>query len=86
LKRKNKTIPKLPIASQITGDTIKQARLQQGISQRELSTLLHKSQSWIRDIESGRYQVKPKDMQILASILKNLSDLTAPIGSASGNT
>ena len=86
LKRKNKTIPKPLIATQITGDTIKQARLQQGISQRELSTLLHKSQSWIRDIESGRYQVKPKDMQILASILKNLSDLTAPIGSASENT
>jgi DNA-binding transcriptional regulator YiaG len=74
-KPKVKTPIKSPPAPEITGEIIKQARLQLGISQRELSNLLHKSQSWIRDIESGRYKVKQKDIHLLASILKNLSHI-----------
>ncbi|MCS6960403.1 MAG: helix-turn-helix transcriptional regulator [Pseudanabaenaceae cyanobacterium SKYGB_i_bin29] len=56
----------------VTGDMIKQARMQQGISQRQLSALLNKSQSWIRDIESGRYKIKQKDVALLSSILGNI--------------
>jgi len=59
-------------AHSVTGAMIKRARLQQGISQRQLSTLLNKSQSWIRDIELGRYKIKPKDVQLLASVLVDL--------------
>ncbi|WAS06518.1 helix-turn-helix transcriptional regulator [Gloeomargaritales cyanobacterium VI4D9] len=59
-------------AYSVTGAMIKQARLRQGISQRQLSTLLHKSQSWIRDIELERYKIKPKDVQLLASVLVDL--------------
>ncbi|MCS7030662.1 MAG: helix-turn-helix transcriptional regulator [Gloeomargarita sp. SKYG116] len=63
--------------SAITGAMIKQARLQRGMSQRQLSALLHKSQSWIRDIESGRYKIKPKDIALLASVL---GDFTSALG------
>lgn len=59
-------------ANPITGAMIKRARLQQGISQRQLSTLLNKSQSWIRDIELGRYKIKPKDVLLLTSVLEDL--------------
>ncbi|NJK33835.1 MAG: helix-turn-helix transcriptional regulator [Oscillatoriales cyanobacterium SM2_2_1] len=59
--------------SNITGDMIKAARLQQGVSQRQLSCLLRKSQSWIRDIESGRYKIKPSDVALLTSVLDGLS-------------
>ncbi len=56
----------------ITGDIIKRAREQKGISQRKLSSLLGKSQSWIRDIESGRYKIKQKDVVVLTSVLGDL--------------
>jgi transcriptional regulator with XRE-family HTH domain len=42
------------------------------MSQRQLSLLLHKSQSWIRDIERGRYPIKAQDVQLLASVLPDL--------------
>jgi len=69
---KSKTSRKATAVHSLTGAMIKQARLRQGISQRQLSTLLHKSQSWIRDIELGRYKIKPKDVQLLASVLVDL--------------
>ncbi len=69
---KPKTSRKSTAVHSLTGAMIKQARLRQGISQRQLSTLLNKSQSWIRDIELGRYKIKPKDVQLLASVLGDL--------------
>ena len=53
----------------ITGDRVKAARMKHGMSQRHLASLLDKSQSWIRDIESGRYKLKQKDIDLLVSIL-----------------
>jgi hypothetical protein len=58
--------------SVVTGTMVKQARLAQRMSQRQLSLLLHKSQSWIRDIERGRYPIKAQDVQLLASVLPDL--------------
>lgn len=76
-KPRAKSSAKASIAEVISGDIIRQARLQKGISQRKLSQLLHKSQSWIRDIELGRYKVKPKDVELLTSILGNLAPVSS---------
>ena len=46
------------------------ARKRLQLSQRELATQLGKSQSWVRDIESGRLQVGFKDQQMLLEVLK----------------
>jgi len=72
-KPKSRQRPRVSSPPTITGDTVKKARVGQGISQRQLSALLAKSQSWIRDIESGRYRIKPGDVALLASVLDGLS-------------
>lgn len=46
---------------QISGEEITAARKNLGISQRELARLTGKSQSWIRDVENGRFQAKLED-------------------------
>ena len=63
--RKNqvKKTPELS-ASQIQG-----ARQSKGLSQRALAEKLQKSQSWIRDLESGRFSPKPEDCLVLQNIL-----------------
>lgn len=61
----------------ITGALVRQARLQQHLSQRQLAALLHKSQSWLRDIEAGRYSLKPKDVALLQTVLPNLAGTPA---------
>lgn len=73
VKLKQRTKNKSPTVDNITGETIKRARIAKGISQRQLSSLLHKSQSWIRDVESNRYKIKPKYLKLLTSILGDLS-------------
>lgn len=72
-KPKSRQRPRVSTVQTITGDTVKKARVGQGISQRQLSVLLDKSQSWIRDIESGRYKIKGKDVGLLRTVLGDLS-------------
>ncbi|MGK7923385.1 MAG: helix-turn-helix domain-containing protein [Trichodesmium sp.] len=55
--------------SAICGEQIIVARKNQQLSQRQLATLLGKSQSWIRDIENGRFQLKGEDQMLLQNVL-----------------
>ena len=56
--------------SHIDGEQIVSARKQLGISQRKLAQKLGKSQSWIRDIENGRFSAKLGDRLKLKKILE----------------
>ncbi|MFW9263846.1 helix-turn-helix domain-containing protein [Nostoc sp. CALU 546] len=48
---------------------ILEARKRLGLSQRDLAQLTGKSQSWIRDIENGRFQAKLEDQMLLRKVL-----------------
>ncbi|ACK66273.1 transcriptional regulator, XRE family [Rippkaea orientalis PCC 8801] len=54
---------------ELTSDQILAARQRQGMSQRALAEKLGKSQSWIRDLERGRFSAKPEDRAILQTVL-----------------
>ncbi|MDR9405306.1 MAG: helix-turn-helix transcriptional regulator, partial [Halothece sp. Uz-M2-17] len=56
--------------SPLSGEQISNARKQLGISQRKLAQQLNKSQSWIRDLENGRFSAKLKDRLKLQKILQ----------------
>ncbi|WP_017716717.1 helix-turn-helix domain-containing protein [Kamptonema formosum] len=60
---KSRTVPAL------SGDQVIEARKSRGISQRDLAQMTGKSQSWIRDIENGRFQAKLEDQQVLRKVL-----------------
>jgi DNA-binding transcriptional regulator YiaG len=61
---------KSPLArSPLSGQQIIAARKNLQISQRDLANHVGKSQSWVRDIESGRLQVGFKDQQLLSKVL-----------------
>ncbi|GEM_PF-118877 len=53
----------------VSGEAVKQARCRRGWSQRYLARMMGKSQSWVRDVERGRLQVKSRDWQRLCEIL-----------------
>ena len=53
-----------------SGQDILTARKNQGWSQRELAERIGKSQSWIRDIENGRFQPKKEEQDLLQAILQ----------------
>jgi DNA-binding transcriptional regulator YiaG len=53
----------------LTGEQVKVARKNQNLSQRELASLMEKSQSWVRDVESGRLKIQPADRKRLQKIL-----------------
>lgn len=53
----------------LTGEQIVAARKQRGLSQRELAEKTGKSQSWIRDIENGRFCPKAEDQTLLRRML-----------------
>ncbi|WP_267384322.1 helix-turn-helix domain-containing protein [Cyanobacterium sp. uoEpiScrs1] len=55
--------------SDLTAEQILAARQRQGMSQRALAEKLGKSQSWIRDLERGRFSAKPDDRAILQNVL-----------------
>ncbi|MFP4297607.1 MAG: helix-turn-helix domain-containing protein [Spirulinaceae cyanobacterium] len=57
-------------AINLSADQILKARKQLGISQRKLAQQLGKSQSWIRDLENGRFSAKANDCTKLQKILK----------------
>jgi DNA-binding transcriptional regulator YiaG/Pyruvate/2-oxoacid:ferredoxin oxidoreductase delta subunit len=53
----------------LSGEQIIAARKSLRLSQRDLANHVGKSQSWVRDIESGRLQVGFKDQQLLLKVL-----------------
>jgi ribosome-binding protein aMBF1 (putative translation factor) len=55
--------------SPLSSQQIINARKKLRLSQRDLANHVGKSQSWVRDIESGRLQVGFKEQQILAQVL-----------------
>jgi DNA-binding transcriptional regulator YiaG len=57
-------------ASPLSGEQISSARKRLGISQRKLAQQLDKSQSWIRDVENGRFSAKLNDRIKLQKILE----------------
>ena len=61
---------KVKIAGGLLGEQISQARKNMNLSQRELAKLTGKSQSWIRDIENGRFKAKLEDQTLLRKVLK----------------
>jgi DNA-binding transcriptional regulator YiaG len=54
----------------LSGEQIINARKSRGWSQRDLAELMKKSQSWIRDIENGRFNVKKEEQKLLKNILE----------------
>jgi DNA-binding transcriptional regulator YiaG len=65
-QRKKAAHPRSPLSSQ----QIIAARKNLQLSQRALANYVGKSQSWVRDIESGRLQVNLKDQQLLLQVLR----------------
>lgn len=65
--KKSQTVEK---AGQLSGADIKAARQRHGLSQRALADLLGKSQSWIRDIEKGRFRLSLDDQTLLRKTLQ----------------
>jgi DNA-binding transcriptional regulator YiaG len=55
--------------SALSAQQIVTARKSLQLSQRDLATHIGKSQSWVRDIESGRLQVGFKEQQLLSKVL-----------------
>ena len=53
----------------LSGEDINTARRQQKLSQRALAEQLGKSQSWIRDVEKGRFAAKGNDQARLREVL-----------------
>jgi DNA-binding transcriptional regulator YiaG len=66
-KTKRATLKKLP--SELTAEQIIAARSSKGWSQRRLASMMDKSQSWVRDIENSRFEIKPADRERLINIL-----------------
>ncbi|OKH39098.1 transcriptional regulator [[Phormidium ambiguum] IAM M-71] len=71
-KRDRKLNHQLPFRSQIelSGQQIAYARKKLQLSQRALAEQIGKSQSWVRDVERGRFQPTLKDRAILRQILE----------------
>ncbi|NER79683.1 MAG: helix-turn-helix transcriptional regulator, partial [Leptolyngbya sp. SIO1D8] len=54
---------------QISSKDIKEARKRHNLTQRDLASRLGKSQSWIRDIEKGRFSMNSHDQALLRKTL-----------------
>ena len=55
--------------AQLSGSDIRAARQQQKLTQRNLAERLGKSQSWIRDVEKGRFNISVDDQALLRQVL-----------------
>jgi len=66
-RRQPKSIPH-PVDT-LSSDAIKAARQQLNLSQRALAERLGKSQSWIRDVENGRFSIGACDRALLQDVL-----------------
>lgn len=68
-KSKRRRPPQTSSRPELPSSSIKAARQQQQLSQRELAQRLGKSQSWIRDVEKGRFSVGASDRALLQDVL-----------------
>ncbi|MBD2577774.1 helix-turn-helix domain-containing protein [Oscillatoria sp. FACHB-1406] len=68
-QRRNHKRKKLKERSELSSEQILAARKRKGMSQRVLAQLTGKSQSWIRDLENGRFSPKPEDQLLLKNVL-----------------
>ena len=68
-QRRNRQTRQSKTTKALSAAEILAARKRQGISQRNLAQKLGKSQSWIRDLESGRLSPKPEDQLRLRTLL-----------------
>jgi DNA-binding transcriptional regulator YiaG len=66
-RRQPKSIPH-PVDT-LSSDAIKAARQELNLSQRALAERLGKSQSWIRDVENGRFSIGACDRALLQDVL-----------------
>jgi DNA-binding transcriptional regulator YiaG/NAD-dependent dihydropyrimidine dehydrogenase PreA subunit len=69
-QRRQPASPPTPTADLVSGSRVKTARQRLNLSQRALADRLGKSQSWIRDIENGRFQVSADDQIRLHEVLE----------------
>jgi len=72
MKKKSRTYERKEPAharASLSGQQITAARKNLQLSQRALASHIGKSQSWVRDVESGRLQVSSKDQQLLLNVL-----------------
>lgn len=53
----------------LSGEQVAEARKRLQLSQRALAHQIGKSQSWVRDVERGRFQITSKDQEILRHVL-----------------
>lgn len=67
--RQSQPQPKALPTQQLSNAEIKLARQRQRLSQRALADRLGKSQSWIRDVEKGRFNVSLEDQALLRKTL-----------------
>lgn len=51
----------------VLGDRVKAARLQLGLTQEQLGRALGRTQSWVREVESGRTAAQPYVLAALAA-------------------
>jgi DNA-binding transcriptional regulator YiaG len=71
-KKKQRTTTKRikpKIQPALSGEEIMAARKNLRLSQRELAKMTGKSQSWIRDIENGRFRANSQDQLLLRKVL-----------------
>jgi len=68
-RRRSTTAKTPPQSSQITGEAIRIARQNQKLSQRALAVRIGKSQSWVRDVEKGRFSANADDLALLQTSL-----------------
>ena len=68
-RRKSQTQSTERASQQLSGSMIKAARQQQKLTQRALADRLGKSQSWIRDIEKGRFSLNAGDQVLIRQVL-----------------
>lgn len=71
-KKKQRTTTKRTkskIQSQLSGEEIMTVRKSLRLSQRDLAKMTGKSQSWIRDIENGRFRANSQDQVLLRKVL-----------------
>ncbi|EKV00044.1 helix-turn-helix protein [Leptolyngbya sp. PCC 7375] len=67
-KRRRKQSQTTQLGS-LSGDVIKAARQRQNLTQRALAKHLGKSQSWVRDVEKGRFRISTEDYPRLQQTL-----------------
>ncbi len=68
--KRRRTTPASSFSTLLSAHEIKAARQRQSLSQRALAEQLNKSQSWIRDVEKGRFMPSSQDCKRLCQVLK----------------